>query len=896
MEERKPTNPPVVASTGPKPPRCVVNFEGIPQELKNLDRWLVWKYEHDGKRWTKVPYQSKNPNRTADSTKPRTWSTFDDARKAYEATPDVDGIGIALTASDDIVGVDFDDKLDPATGEIDETTSRHLELLDSYTEVSPSGAGFRVILRGTLKNLTGNKRGPLEVYETARYLTITGNAIREVDRIPNRQTQLEKWHAEIWPPRAAPAKTDLPPLDKTEQEIIDSIEADAKNAGKYARLWAGDDSDYAGASEADLGFCAILHYHGANANQIDAFYRNSDRARDKWDEPRGDTTYGGYTINKALGGPQKRPAGRITLGAAPPAPKTERGKPWAGLSLDSSRYAINQNGVFSVKLRKIDQEWVEVVDYQTPIAGRPIWPNAIAIDVTRDDHTYVQLAWLDANYKLQTEWVPHAHMNDRSTLMNLNGAPVSYGRFARLTDWLADAIGWVETEPKKVITRPYWVNDRFIIPGDPEHEHIGTPPRTRGTIQGWAKGIELLLNTGANAYPGLAAIGFSAISPAVALLNKRRPTILYSHPSTSGKGAVINYATAIWEHHEDRTSPAGSTWRGVQDRATQTPDLPVFVDEAQQLLKRNPNILEDLLYFFGNGMSRVISSPDQTTRGGNPRNGVAFFAAEENVLEARQGGSQNRVITITHPPLPPNSPQLASNIERITRTHYGAAGPHIAALINEQADTLVNDIEQYATTLREKHPDLRGDDSIHLALMEAGLKITQRATGILLPIGAVVKWLAESITDQRVNIVDREVACLRALLQTITSYDWTETFIEDFGRRIDRPVDILIQHNEIVAFRGEATGHIAGRRAPLEINPTARPVQLVLRDHGFVNPAPDWARRGWIDTPTGKNLGWRKKHEGRVVGRFWRFTTEAFEVAGLTDDGNEEKETETHAS
>jgi putative DNA primase/helicase len=63
---------------------------------------------------------------------------------------------------------------------------------------------------------------------------------------------------------------------------------------------AGDDRDYPSPSEADLALCDILAFYTQNSAQIDRIFRRSGLLREKWDESRGESTYGGMTIQKAL--------------------------------------------------------------------------------------------------------------------------------------------------------------------------------------------------------------------------------------------------------------------------------------------------------------------------------------------------------------------------------------------------------------------------------------------------------------------------------------------------------------------------------------------------------------------------------------------------------------------
>ena len=57
---------------------------------------MVWRFERDPKdtKWTKVPYRAVAGRKYgASSTDPKTWTTFFDAYRYYQANEWVDGIG-----------------------------------------------------------------------------------------------------------------------------------------------------------------------------------------------------------------------------------------------------------------------------------------------------------------------------------------------------------------------------------------------------------------------------------------------------------------------------------------------------------------------------------------------------------------------------------------------------------------------------------------------------------------------------------------------------------------------------------------------------------------------------------------------------------------------------------
>ncbi|TFY99756.1 hypothetical protein [Ramlibacter rhizophilus] len=142
------------------------NFPGIPPELKELARWLVW-------RGAKVPYLATAIKSKADVTDPTYWSTFEQAQTAYSEGGYL-GVGFALNG-DGIVGLDLDKCV---VG--DQPDERALSLLErlgcGYIERSPSNTGLRAFGRA---ELNGSFKGVLEgvrfeAYASGRYLTVTG--------------------------------------------------------------------------------------------------------------------------------------------------------------------------------------------------------------------------------------------------------------------------------------------------------------------------------------------------------------------------------------------------------------------------------------------------------------------------------------------------------------------------------------------------------------------------------------------------------------------------------------------------------------------------------------------------------------------------------------------------
>ena len=170
------------------PPRFLV-----PDDLSELDQWVLWRYEHWNGRATKVPYQSNR--RRASTTSACTWTSFETIVQEWCSSPNwYTGPGFVFAATDPFCGIDLDDALD-ADGNVKSWARGIVERFsDTYMEISPSGAGLKIWVRGVVpSNLPGVSAGDgqIEIYDHARYFAVTGRAFR------NAPLQVEDHTADI---------------------------------------------------------------------------------------------------------------------------------------------------------------------------------------------------------------------------------------------------------------------------------------------------------------------------------------------------------------------------------------------------------------------------------------------------------------------------------------------------------------------------------------------------------------------------------------------------------------------------------------------------------------------------------------------------------------------------
>lgn len=257
-----------------------------PVELTSRPQWVGWQLvSRDGEpKPTKVPYNARS-GRKASTTDPTTWSTFEDAC-AYCDREHMSGVGYVLAPDDPYVGVDLDGCRDPDSGRIEPWAKAIMNRLNSYTEISPSGTGLRIFIRGTLP-AHGRRKGKIEIYSQARFLTITGDRILNMpNEIHAREAELEAWHLDVFgpPPAAKPALTaPRNPVAIGDAELLVKARS-AANGEKLWALWNGDYSAYGSPSEADAALIRLLAYWtGPDQSRLDQLFRSSGLMRDKWD-------------------------------------------------------------------------------------------------------------------------------------------------------------------------------------------------------------------------------------------------------------------------------------------------------------------------------------------------------------------------------------------------------------------------------------------------------------------------------------------------------------------------------------------------------------------------------------------------------------------------------------
>jgi hypothetical protein len=279
----------------------------VPAFLKNIPNWVRWRLETgDSGKPTKVPYRIDG--RKAASTRPEDWTDY---RTAVFGSKIDQTQGVGFVVNGGIVGFDLDGCRDPKTERLAPWAESIVDMLDSYTEVTPSQTGVRVWVRGTLPgtdkvfNLDPavgfGAKVKIEVFTDERYFTVTGQSLfehpgdveeRDLTEVYQLCHDTRSQHPAPNKSKSAPATTSdgkqSVPVVQTGFFGTDKLSVLMNGIVKSTQPFVIDDGrgnsvEYPSHSEADMALATVLALeYGDNPETIDAEFRKSPLYRDKW--------------------------------------------------------------------------------------------------------------------------------------------------------------------------------------------------------------------------------------------------------------------------------------------------------------------------------------------------------------------------------------------------------------------------------------------------------------------------------------------------------------------------------------------------------------------------------------------------------------------------------------
>lgn len=297
-------------------------FSNIPDELKSYVSWVVWRLEEvPNAKPNKMLYNVRG-FRKASPTDPTTWTTFEEAtgvfynmrangyvpvpcmgvdandKPVYQSVQETGfhGIGFVLSKADPYTIIDLDDAgSDKAAGDRQQLVYNEFV---SYSEYSPSGVGCHIIVRGTLP--AGRRRSKIEMYSDGRFMTMTGNVIRQ-SPVNDCQNLLNALYEQMGSTSTYTAIDHEDAAQTMDDEDVVQMATNASNGELFQDLHEGNwQSRYESQSEADLAYVNIIAFYTQNREQIKRMFNDSPLGARKKQTSINGIDYVNYMINKSF--------------------------------------------------------------------------------------------------------------------------------------------------------------------------------------------------------------------------------------------------------------------------------------------------------------------------------------------------------------------------------------------------------------------------------------------------------------------------------------------------------------------------------------------------------------------------------------------------------------------
>lgn len=252
----------------------------IPNEIINRKQWAL---SHN-----KAPYQTNGER--ASSTDVSTWTSYEDAIN------NSNHVGYFISEHDPYTVIDLDDCI--INGVITKEAKSIVESVNSYTEISQSGTGLHIFVKGSKPgNRSKNSKKGFEMYDKERFIVTTGNHLENTPlEINENQMNIDYLYSMYFPNKETEHKEHVQQSPPMSDEEILKIAYHAKNNDKFKALMNGDISAYGSHSEADQALCNMLAFYTQDAAQIESIFLDSGLYREKSDR----ADYMARTIERAI--------------------------------------------------------------------------------------------------------------------------------------------------------------------------------------------------------------------------------------------------------------------------------------------------------------------------------------------------------------------------------------------------------------------------------------------------------------------------------------------------------------------------------------------------------------------------------------------------------------------
>ena len=672
--------------------------ESIPNELKDLNQWVVWKpIPAKGKsKPGKLPISWQINRSTgekevwfASCNDPKTWMTFDNAMSLLNSSRKYKGLQIALSPespSDDIdrlIGIDFDKAVHP-DGSIKPELSEEVHLFNTYFELSPTD-GLRGFCYGHFPMNEGVHKGDIEIYQCCKFLTVTGHKLTDAPAtVEPAQEAIMAFRAKHFKPFSEIDETNLPvtPVSFTDEELLIRL-MNSKLSEKFKNLYYNNVSEVADHSVLDKDLCGLLAFWTQDKEQIDRLFRKSVLFRDKWNkihghDSNGPLTYGQMTINyvlktrRSVYNPRNNTQNKDEL-IQNQAPST--------FSCSVYPYNITETGIYKQKHNQ-NRNADEIESIYELLSPTPCIITAVGINIDTSIILY-KLYLKDSRGNEKILWKKPSDLLKKIEVVKLldEGMHFKESDSTEMIKYFDKFITqYQDTLPEEIVaSKSGWKKDfSLFVVGDKAISATGIQTvlqKDNPTAEVYAQKGELgpsveVINM-LSKYDAVRFKLYTACTPPILkLLNIHSFVEMQQTPSGRLKTTMGLLAASIWGNPERLQLNAESTRAGILKNVEFCTDLPIFVDETS--ITEN---IKDMVYLIANGVGRSKSNSEGGLVMPSTWSTVVLTTGEKPILsESALMGQQVRVVPLRDGVSEKLPSSTVKQILNAITTNYGHIG------------------------------------------------------------------------------------------------------------------------------------------------------------------------------------------------------------------------------
>jgi hypothetical protein len=511
-----------------------------------------------------------------------------------------------------------------------------------------------------------------------------------------------------------------------------------------------------------------------------------------------------------------------------------------------------------VQEKKKTPEGIELVR----LNHRPILPTRILADIDTRERS-LQLEWPGRKGWADRTVKASAVQDPRSFVKLCDfGAPVAAHnarQLARFIDeveehntdtipraWSTSRMGWMRDGDLGFAlgTRVIGSNQVLVeLDQDGSEAQIADALQPAGSEAEWLAAVRRV-----SAFPSVMLALYASICAPMLVAIPAAPNAIvgWCGETSTGKTTILRLAASVWGNPDERGVGLVQKWNQtptyLERVATFCTNLPVLLDDTNDVAEKQRDMIPRMLYQFAGGKGRGRGKPDGTRRTESWRSPMLSTGEASLTSYSQDAGTRARTLVLSGPPFGAGSQEsVVSDLTLACLEHHGHLGPRLVEHLMGTRRDWPALAERYEARCAEYAALVERTATKRLARVVVLLEFAKELGelyGLPTPECSPIDyaWAAAQACGSE---TDRPLAALQAV------YSWAVAHQSEFwGRHVEGPRDGTPKQ----PTRGWAGKWPARDWTRLSFVPEC--LDRVLRYHGYDPGAviPLWHERGWMAT------------------------------------------------